>query len=112
MNLMKSTAECFQSAEVAAHTKIRKTIFLLILGVIALITSAPLYGQAAGSFSGNVVDKSGSSVSGADVTVVSPATGLTRASKTDSAGHYLVPLLPDGTYDVHVGDDRLPKRRL
>jgi hypothetical protein len=102
MKLMKSRAECFQSAEVAAHTKIRKAVFLLILGVIALMTSAPLYGQAAGSFSGNVVDKSGSSVPGADVAVVSSATGLTRTSKTDSAGHYLIPLLPVGSYTVRV----------
>ena len=61
-----------------------------------------MIGQAAGSFSGNVLDKSGSSVPGADVTVVSQATGLTRASKTDSAGHYLIPLLPVGTYTVRV----------
>ena len=66
------------------------------------MSAMPLYGQAAGSFFGNVVDKSGSSVPGADVTVVSQATGLTRTSKTDSAGHYLIPLLPVGTYTVRV----------
>jgi hypothetical protein len=82
--------------------KAPQSIFLLALSFIALMSSSPLYGQAAGSFSGNVVDKSGSSVPGADVTVVSQATGLTRASKTDSAGHYLVPLLPVGTYTVRV----------
>jgi hypothetical protein len=67
-----------------------------------MISPAVVHGQAAGSFSGNVLDKSGSVVPGADVTVVSQATGLTRASKTDSAGHYLIPLLPVGTYTVRV----------
>ncbi len=61
-----------------------------------------MYGQAAGSFSGNVLDKAGSSISGADVIVVSQATGFTRASKTDTTGHYLIPLLPVGTYTVRV----------
>ncbi|AEU35308.1 TonB-dependent receptor [Granulicella mallensis] len=102
MKHMKFSAECSQSVEAAAGTKIRKAFFLLILCFIALVSSAPLYGQAAGSFSGNVLDKSGSSVPGADVTVVSQAIGLTRVSKTDSAGHYLIPLLPFGTYTVRV----------
>ncbi|WP_160115149.1 TonB-dependent receptor [Bryocella elongata] len=74
----------------------------MALFLTALITSSPIYGQASGSFSGNVLDKSGSSVTGADVTVVSQATGLTRATKTDSAGHYLIPLLPAATYVVRV----------
>ena len=66
------------------------------------MSASPFYGQAAGSFFGNVLDKSGSSVPGASVTVVSQATGLTRANKTDSAGHYLIPLLPVGSYTVRV----------
>jgi hypothetical protein len=66
-----------------------------------MITPA-MHGQAAGSFSGNVVDKSGSALPGADVTVTSQATGLTRTSKTDSAGHYLIPLLPAATFTVRV----------
>jgi hypothetical protein len=59
-------------------------------------------GQATGSFSGNILDKSGSVVPGAAVLVTSQGTGLTRASKADSVGHYLIPLLPVGTYTVRV----------
>jgi hypothetical protein len=102
MKQMKFSAECSQSVEAATGPTPHKAFFLLILCFIALMSSSPLYGQAAGSFSGNVLDKSGSSVSGADVTVVSQATGLTRTSKTDSAGHYVIPLLPVGTYTVRV----------
>ena len=102
MNQIKFSAEYFQSVEAATVTKLHKVFLLIILCCIALMSSSPLFGQAAGSFSGNVLDKSGSSVPGADVTVVSQATGLTRASKTDSAGHYLIPLLPVGTYTVRV----------
>jgi hypothetical protein len=103
MKHMKFVAECSQSVETATGTKLHKVFLFTILCLIALVSSSPLYGQAAGSFSGNVVDKSGSSIPGADVTVVSPATGLTRTSKTDSAGHYLIPLLPYGTdYTVRI----------
>jgi Carboxypeptidase regulatory-like domain len=64
--------------------------------------SPVMYGQATGSFSGNVLDKSGSGIAGATVIATSQGTGLARDVKTDSAGHYLLPLLPVGTYTVHV----------
>ena len=101
MKQMKSSAECSRSVETVASTNPYKAVFRLALCLIALVCASPVYGQAAGSFSGNVIDKSGSSVPGADVTVVSQATGLTRTSKTDSAGHYLLPLLPVGTSSTH-----------
>ncbi|HEY4354515.1 MAG TPA: carboxypeptidase-like regulatory domain-containing protein, partial [Acidobacteriaceae bacterium] len=102
MKQMKFSAKCFQLAEAAAGTTLHKACFLLLLCFLALMSPSSLYGQAAGSFSGNVIDRSGSSVPDANVTVVSQATGLTRTSKTDSAGHYLIPLLPVGTYTVRV----------
>lgn len=61
-----------------------------------------VYGQARGSISGNVLDKSGSDVPGASVTVTAQNTGQARAVKTDAAGHYEVPLLPVGMYNVRV----------
>ncbi|QNI30532.1 carboxypeptidase regulatory-like domain-containing protein [Alloacidobacterium dinghuense] len=61
-----------------------------------------LYGQATGSFSGTVTDKTGSSVPEATVTATSQATGLERTGKTDEAGHYSIPLLPVGIYTVRV----------
>lgn len=67
-----------------------------------LIATSQLFGQATGSFSGNVLDKSGSGISGAAVTVKSQGTGQARPVKTDSTGHYLVPLLPVGTYTIRV----------
>jgi hypothetical protein len=61
-----------------------------------------MHGQATGSFSGNVTDKSGSAIPGASVIATSQGTGLVRDTKADSSGHYLLPLLPVGTYTVHV----------
>ncbi len=61
-----------------------------------------VHGQATGSFSGNVLDKSGSAIPGATVTATSQGTGLARVGKTDDVGHYLIPLLPVGTYTLRV----------
>jgi hypothetical protein len=69
---------------------------------VSLCFSPTLYGQAIGSFSGVVLDPSGSVISGAKVTVTSQGTGASREAKTDDAGHYLIPLLPVGIYTLHV----------
>jgi hypothetical protein len=61
-----------------------------------------LYGQANGSFSGTVADKTGSVISSAKVTITSQNTGLTRDTKTDDSGHYVVPLLPVAVYTIRV----------
>jgi Carboxypeptidase regulatory-like domain len=95
-------AECTKCTEGMANKILRRAYFLVVAFVLALTICPALYGQATGSFSGNVLDKSGSSVPGASVTVTGQGTGLTRAVKTDSAGHYLVPLLPVGNYNVRV----------
>ncbi|MGB6829310.1 MAG: carboxypeptidase-like regulatory domain-containing protein [Terracidiphilus sp.] len=86
----------------SAGTKPRKSFILAILFAIAFVVSPAAHGQATGSFSGNVADKTGSAVAGASVAVISQGTGLTRNAKTDDSGHYLVPLLPVGTYNVRV----------
>src|ERR1700733_10862795 len=82
--------------------KTHKIFFLAIVCVLALDLTPATYGQAVGSFSGNVLDKSGSGIPGATVTVSSQGTGLSRTAKTDSVGHYLIPLLPVGTFTVHI----------
>jgi hypothetical protein len=102
MKLTMVGATCPRSVKAPADTKSHKILLLLVVCVLALILPPALHGQAVGSFSGNVRDRSGSSISGANITVTAQATGLTRAAKTDSAGHYLIPLLPVDTYTVRV----------
>ena len=81
----------------------RSRILILLLGsILALCVSPAVYGQATGSFSGTVLDKSGSSIAGATVTATSQGTGVSRQSKTDDAGHYLIPLLPVSIYTLRV----------
>jgi hypothetical protein len=86
------------SADTESHTiKLLAVVCALALGI-----APAMQGQATGSFTGNVVDKSGSAIPGASVVATSQGTGLARDVKTDTAGHYLLPLLPVGTYTVRV----------
>jgi len=73
-----------------------------ILAVCAFAFSSAVYGQATGSFSGTVLDKSGAAIAGATVTATSQATGVARQSRTDEAGHYLIPLLPASIFTLRV----------
>ena len=91
-----------RSMKNSTDTKFLKMILLAVVCVLTLMISPAIHGQATGSFSGNVIDKSGSTIPGATVTVTSPATGLVRTVKSDDAGHYLVPLLPVGVYTVRA----------
>ncbi|HEX4748367.1 MAG TPA: carboxypeptidase-like regulatory domain-containing protein [Bryobacteraceae bacterium] len=76
----------------------------LSLGLIcaSLLFSAGLWGQATGTISGLVSDATGSAVSGAKITVTAPATGVSREAISDSSGHYVVPLLGVGNYNVRA----------
>src|SRR5208282_3910208 len=102
MNRMTVSAQCPRSVEGQADTKLSKILLLPVICVLALMISPDMHGQATGSFSGNVIDKSGSAVPGATVVATSEGTGLARDGKTDNTGHYLIPLLPVGTYTVRV----------
>ena len=79
-----------------------KKIGCALVIFVSLCLSPRLYGQAIGSFSGAVVDPSGSVIMGAKVTATLQATGASREAKTDDAGHYLIPLLPVGIYTLRV----------
>ena len=77
-----------------------KKPFFVLCAII--LTSPILYAQSTGNFSGTVSDKAGAVISGAGIKITAQATGLTRETKTDDSGHYLVPLLPVGFFTIHV----------
>src|SRR5438128_4039889 len=81
---------------------IKRTLIVVIFCSVVFCVSPLLYGQANGSFSGTVSDKTGSVISGATVRVTSQGTAVTRESKTDASGHYLIPLLPAADFIIRV----------
>ncbi len=80
----------------------KRILFVLIACMTALCFSPLAFGQAVGSFSGTVTDKTGSSIAGASVTVTSQGTGVTRDAKTDETGHFIVNYVPIGMYTIRV----------
>src|SRR5208283_166301 len=80
----------------------KRILFVLAACIVALCLSPLSFGQAIGSFSGTVTDKSGAAISGAAVTLTSQGTGTSRELTTDASGHYAANLLPVGFYTIKV----------
>src|SRR6266581_1159901 len=71
--------------------------FLVLSSITAFAQS-----QTTGRIAGTVKDQNGAVIVGAEVTVVSKATGNQRTATTDEEGNYSAPLLPAGVYLVRV----------
>jgi hypothetical protein len=80
----------------------RKALLAVVCGSLLLAISPLVFGQATGSLSGTVSDKTGSVIPNAAVRVTSQGTGQVREAKADDTGHYLVPLVPIGIYTIRV----------
>lgn len=74
--------------------------YFVVLAILLSIGIA--FGQTFGSIAGAVTDPSGTVVPNAQITVTNTATGVSRSTKTDSAGIYEVPDLVPGPYAVKV----------
>lgn len=75
------------------------------VGVLAMsfLCSTQLEGQiASGMLSGTVTDPSGKAVADAKVSVKNVVTSQSAETQTDSVGHYNVPSLTPGDYEVSV----------
>ncbi|MBZ5659639.1 MAG: TonB-dependent receptor [Acidobacteriia bacterium] len=82
---------------------LRKAIRLFGLIVCAFAFCVPLFSQVnTGRISGNVHDQSGGVVTGATVTVLDVARGISRPLTTDQAGEYSAPNLTPGSYTIRV----------
>jgi hypothetical protein len=83
---------------------------LSIVGRLALLIIAPLLllgvpasaqvGTA--SIAGTVQDSSGGVIKGAQLTITQTDTGIVHTTASDNDGKFIVPLLPVGSYSVHV----------
>jgi hypothetical protein len=74
----------------------------LRFGVFVLAMCAASFAQVTGSFTGRVVDATGTPISAAAVTVKSLETGAVRLANTDHQGIYHVPSVPLGAQELKV----------
>jgi len=78
------------------------TRFSLAL-ILVFASTLPVWAQyTTARLSGIVTDPSEAVVAGATITVQDQGTGYTQTTKTESAGQYLFPSLPVGTYQITV----------
>jgi hypothetical protein len=73
--------------------------YVAILLVLMLPALAPAQ-QVTGTITGSVIDSSGSTVSGAAVTLVSEQTGAVRTATTDNSGSFVFSAVNPGMYTV------------
>ncbi|HEU5233690.1 MAG TPA: TonB-dependent receptor [Terriglobales bacterium] len=82
--------------------KVRNSIYALcaiFLLFCALIASAQ---ETRSTISGTVTDPGGAAIPGANVTVTEVRTGVQTPTKTDATGHYNIPFLPPGQYQIEA----------
>lgn len=70
--------------------------------LVFLVHVVPVFAQGTGTIHGTVTDPSGSAVPGATVDATHEERGASRKVVTDALGGYVLPLLPVGTYTIHV----------
>src|SRR4051794_39286905 len=72
---------------------------LRFIGVLATVFAGTLFGQTA-QLTGRVTDPSQAIIPGAEISVTSADTGITREVKSNADGYFTVPALPSGTYTM------------
>jgi hypothetical protein len=80
-----------------------------VLSVFAVALAAQTF---RGAVTGAVTDATGAAITGAQVKLESPATGLARATATNSQGQYLFPDLPVGSYTVSVSQSGFESKKI
>ncbi|MBZ2184077.1 MAG: carboxypeptidase regulatory-like domain-containing protein [Bryobacter sp.] len=77
-------------------------VIMMRAGLLLTLTAA-VWGQGlTGSVSGSVTDQSGSAVPGAEITLTSVGTGLSRSATTDANGDFVLTQLLPSTYRLSV----------
>jgi len=75
-------------------------------GIVVLLILGSAHAQTtAGLISGTITDQSSAVVPEAQIELTNQATGVQRKAITDSNGHYTVPELQPGIYDVSVSKE-------
>ncbi len=78
------------------------SVLMALAALSGGIPKAHAQTSSTGQLVGDISDPSGAAIPKAGVTIKETATGETRNVVTDHVGHYVVPLLPPGTYSVRA----------
>jgi hypothetical protein len=75
---------------------------LFLLLIFLLFPAFVIAQESRGTISGAVTDPSGAAIPSAKITVSEIRTGINTPTVTDSVGHYTIPFLPPGDYEIRV----------
>src|SRR5271157_781547 len=70
--------------------------------IAGILSSALAWASVGGSISGTVKDPTGRVIPGADVTAREVNTGLVYRARTGGDGHFALPVLPVGQYELAI----------
>lgn len=83
--------------------KFEKAGLVLGMALVAFLVCVPAFSQSGvGTIQGSVFDQTGAAITGASVTVIDVARGISRPFTSDSAGAYVALNLLPGTYTVRA----------
>src|SRR5215471_5407821 len=90
--------------KVPASTPLLRCSFFLVLGALLLLLAMPAWAQTSstGTVSGIISDPQGAVIPGAQVTLTNKESGVTLKATTQDDGHYIIPDVPPGTYEMTV----------
>lgn len=88
--------------QLAERLRSRVLIFIAVLAIFCVFSSAVSWSQATQQFTGHVLDSSGAVLPSAEVVVHNQSTGVDFKTITTSDGVYTIPYLNPGTYDITV----------
>ncbi|MFZ3199700.1 MAG: carboxypeptidase regulatory-like domain-containing protein [Candidatus Acidiferrales bacterium] len=81
----------------------RTAACFLAIALLSIVSARPAFAQiTTTSMTGDVTDKSGAGVGGAEVTALNVDTKLSRSTETNGEGEYTISLLPVGNYELDV----------
>src|SRR5258708_31027463 len=91
----------------------RSVVFALQVGIVAMALAGWTHAQTtSGLITGAIIDSTGAVIPDAQVVLTNQATAVQRKAVTDSGGHYSVPELQPGVYDVSVSKEGFATEKL
>ena len=82
-------------------SSMRLSSLLCLALMFMLLTASPAHPQSAG-FTGTVLDPTGATIAGAQVTITNEATGGPRVATTEADGKFVFSQVAPGKYKVEV----------
>jgi hypothetical protein len=94
------------------QSRVRICTFLVTVSFLVVFMQVQAQVNSAGSIAGQVVDSTGALVPNATVIAVQPQTNGQWKTVTDSAGSYILPNLPVGTFTLSAQKEGFRKEQI